>query len=153
MINIGDDMNIQQYNEIAERLKPKVNVYKNALYAFLFGGTIGAIGQILLFFYTNYLSYSEKQATSLMSVTLILIGSLLTALGLYDKLSRFAGAGTFIPITGFANSMTSCALDSKSEGLIVGIGCNMFKLAGCVITYGIVSSSLLGVIRYVFSLF
>ena len=145
-------MNIQKYNEIAENLKPKVNTFKNAFYAFLCGGVIGALGQLLLFFYMNYLSYNEKQATSLMSVTLIFIGSLLTGLGVYDKLSRYAGAGSFIPITGFSNSMTSCALDSKSEGLIMGIGCNMFKLAGCVITYGIVSSSLLGVIRYVFTL-
>ena len=96
---------------------------------------------------------NEKDATPMMIITLVFIACLLTGLGIYDKIAKNAGAGSFIPITGFANSMASSAMDSKSEGLVLGIASNMFKLGGTVITFGIVSSSLLGVIRYVFTLF
>ena len=111
------------------------------------------IAQAILDFFMNVFHYTQKEATPLMSITLVFIACLLTGLGVYDILAKHAGAGTFIPITGFANSMSSSALDSKAEGLVLGIGANMFKLGGTVITYGIVSASLLGVIRYVFTLF
>ena len=113
---------------------------------------MGVIAQGVLDFYMNILDVSEKDATPMMVITLVFVACLLTGLGLYDNIAKHAGAGTFIPITGFANSMTSSALDSKTEGLIMGIGSNMFKLGGTVITYGIVSASLLGVIRYVIAL-
>ena len=83
-----------------------------------------------------------------MLVTIIFVSALLTGLGLFDKLAQIFGAGTFVPISGFSNSLTSAALESKAEGLIYGIGSNMFKLAGSVITYGIVSAYILGIIRY-----
>ena len=138
---------------MAEEIKPTGHRVKNGFNAFLYGGVMGAIAQGVLEFFMNMMDVSEKDAIPMMTITLVFVACLLTGLGLYDNIAKKAGAGTFIPITGFANSMTSAALDSKSEGLIMGIGSNMFKLGGTVITYGIVSASLLGVIRYVFTLF
>lgn len=146
-------MDRKEYDQLAEELKPQGHCVKNALNAFLYGGVIGAIAQGVLEFYMNIYQCSEKEATPMMIITLVFISCLLTGLGLYDKIAKNAGAGTFIPITGFANSMASSALDCQSEGLVLGIGSNMFKLGGTVITYGIVSSALLGVIRYVFTFF
>ena len=146
-------MDRKEYDQLAESLKPTGHKMKNAFYAFLYGGVIGAIAQGVLEFFMNVCHVKQEDATPMMIITLVFISCLLTGLGIYDKLAQKAGAGTFIPITGFANSMTSCALDSQSEGLIMGIGSNMFKLGGTVITYGIVSSALLGVIRYVITLF
>ena len=146
-------METSKYNQIAESLKPKKTVLKHCIYAFVYGGAIGAIGQFFLELYMNIFEIDQQEATPMMIITIVLIAAILTGLGIYDRLGKKAGAGTFIPITGFANSMTSCALDSQSEGLIMGIGSNMFKLGGTVITYGIVSSALLGVIRYVITLF
>ena len=146
-------MNIKEYNQLADSKKPKVPKLRNAFNAFLYGGVIGMIAQGILNFYMSVFDYTQKEATPLMSITLVFIACFLTGVGVYDIFAQHAGAGTFIPITGFANSMSSSALDSKSEGLVLGIGANMFKLGGTVITYGIVSASLLGVVRYVFSLF
>ena len=146
-------MNSHEYNQMAEELKPKGECSKHCFNAFLYGGVIGIIAQGVLEMYMNIYICSEKDATPMMTITLVFVACLLTGLGIYDNLAKNAGAGTFIPITGFANSMSSSALDAKSEGLIFGIGSNMFKLGGTVITYGIVSASLLGVIRYVFTLF
>jgi len=146
-------MNTNEYNRMAEKMKPKGQCLKHCMNAFLYGGAIGIFAQIVLEIFMNIYHCSEKEATPMMIITLVFIACLLTGLGIYDNIAKNAGAGTFIPITGFANSMSSSALDSKSEGLIFGIGSNMFKLGGTVITYGIVSSSLLGVIRYVLTLF
>lgn len=146
-------MNINEYDKLAESKKPKTNKLMNIINAFIYGGIIGGIAQGVLEFFMKTFDYTQKEAIPLMSITLVFVACLLTGLGVYDKLAQHAGAGTFIPITGFANSMSSSALDSKNEGLVLGIGANMFKLGGTVITYGIVSASLLGVIRYVFSLF
>lgn len=149
----GENMDKKEYDQLAEELKPMGHKMKNAFYAFLYGGVIGAIAQGVLEFYMNVYHCHQKEATPMMIITLVFVACLLTGLGIYDNIAKHAGAGTFIPITGFANSMASCALDSQSEGLIMGIGSHMFTLGGTVITYGIVSSALLGVIRYVFTLF
>ncbi|MFQ6794086.1 MAG: stage V sporulation protein AC [Thomasclavelia sp.] len=141
-----------KYNQVAEKLKPQKKVWQHCLSAFIYGGIIGAIGQGLLDFYMNIFNISEEEASPMMVITLVLIAAILTGMGIYDRLGKRAGAGTFIPITGFANSMTSSALEAKSEGLVTGIGANMFKLGGTVITFGIVASFILGGIRYVFSL-
>ncbi|WP_050636415.1 stage V sporulation protein AC [Candidatus Stoquefichus sp. SB1] len=146
-------MDRKEYDQLAEELKPNGHKVKNGFNAFLYGGVMGAIAQGVLEFFMNTMHVSEKDASPMMIITLVFVACLLTGLGLYDNIAKRAGAGTFIPITGFANSMTSSALDSKSEGLVMGIGSNMFKLGGTVITYGIVSASLLGVIRYVITLF
>ena len=138
-------MNTSQYNEIAEDLKPQKQVGKHCLSAFIYGGIIGAVGQGILEFYMYIFDVSEKEATPMMIITIVLAAAILTGLGIYDRIGKKAGAGTFIPITGFANSMTSSAL-------VTGIGANMFKLGGTVITFGIVASFVLGGIRYVISL-
>lgn len=145
-------MNIKEYNELCDKLKPKVNILKNSIKAFLCGGVIGVIGQILLNIYMHIFNFTQKEATAPMIVSIVLIACILTGLGVYDKLGQKFGAGMFIPITGFANSICSAALDSKFEGLILGIGCNIFKYGGCVIFYGIVSTFIFGVIRYVFNI-
>lgn len=143
---------ISKYNQIAESLKPKKTVLKHCIYAFLYGGAIGAIGQFFLELYMNIFEINQHEATPMMIITIVLIAAILTGLGIYDRIGKKAGAGTFIPITGFANSMTSSALEAKSEGLVTGIGANIFKLGGTVITFGIVASFVLGGIRYVISL-
>lgn len=146
-------MNNDEYNKLADSLKPKISYWKNCFFAFLIGGTIGACSQGVFDIYENMFHLSQDSASALMSVTIVGIASLLTGLGIYDKIAKIAGAGTFIPITGFANSMTSSALEAKSEGWVLGIGTNMFKLGGTVLTFGIVSAFVLGVIRYVFTYF
>lgn len=146
-------MNTKQYDQLAEDLKPDKHILKNCVNAFIYGGIIGVIGQGVLDFYQYIFDCSEKEATPMMTITLVLAAVILTGLGVYDKLAKNAGAGTFIPITGFANSMASSAIESKSEGLVTGIGANMFKLGGTVITFGIVASFILGGIRYVFEYF
>lgn len=145
-------METSKYNQIAESLKPKKTVLKHCIYAFVYGGAIGVIGQFFLELYMNIFEINQQEATPMMIITIVLIAAILTGLGIYDRLGKKAGAGTFIPITGFANSMTSSALEAKSEGLVTGIGANMFKLGGTVITFGIVASFVLGGIRYVISL-
>lgn len=145
-------METSKYNQIAESLKPKKKFLKHCIYAFVYGGAIGAIGQFFLELYMNIFEINQQEATPMMIITIVLIAAILTGLGIYDRLGKKAGAGTFIPITGFANSMTSSALEAKSEGLVTGIGANMFKLGGTVITFGIVASFVLGGIRYVISL-
>ena len=121
-------------------------------FAFVIGGLIGLVGQSIIYLFNKILGIDNKTANSLMSLTIVGITSVLTAFGLFDKLGQIAGAGTYIPITGFANSMTSSAIEGKSEGLILGIMSNMFKLAGAVIVAGVVSafisSSLIYFIRW-----
>ena len=127
-------MNIKKYNEIADKNKPQKQVLKHTASAFLVGGVIGMIGEFFLNLYKELFSFSEKEA-------------------IYDRLGDFAGAGSFIPITGFSNAMTSSAMEARSEGFVTGIGANIFKLGGAVITFGIVASFVLGGIRYVITYF
>ena len=149
ILHLGDNMNKMEYKKYVDKQKKKMNKTKDLLIAFLFGGCIGAFGQLILEGYMYFFNLTFKEASTPMTITMIFIASLLTALGLFDKVAGHAGAGTFIPITGFANSMTSSAMEAKAEGLVAGIGSNMFRLAGTVITYGVVSAYIIGVIRYV----
>lgn len=142
-------MNKQRFNDIVKKTENKKDKTYRAIIAFISGGVVAIIGQAFYDLYTIALKVDGKDAVSLMLVSIIFITALLTGLGVFDKIAQKTGAGTFIPISGFANSLTSSALESKSEGLIYGIGSNMFKLAGSVITYGIVSAYILGIIRYI----
>ncbi len=142
-------MTKEEYKQYVNKEKKKQISKMNLVNAFIYGGFIGAFGQLLLNGYISFFDLPNKQASTLMTITMIFIASLLTGFGYFDKIAAHAGAGTFIPITGFANSMTSAAMEAKPEGLVAGIGANMFRLAGTVITYGIVSSYIMGVIRYV----
>ena len=107
------------------------------------------IGEGLQNFYIHFFDFNEKTAGNPTVATLILISSILTGIGIYDRIGQFAGAGSAVPVTGFANSMTSAALEHKSEGLVLGVATNMFKLAGNVIVFGVVSAYVVGIIRYV----
>lgn len=142
-------MEKQKYQQVVDKHKPKETRVKNAIIAFVVGGLVGVLGEVLICVYSHFLAIGRTDASVYMTVTLIFIASLLTALGVFDKLVTKAKAGLLIPITGFAHSMTSAAIDYKKEGLIFGIGSNIFKLAGSVILYGVVSAWLFGMIRYI----
>ena len=139
---------MNNYNKLVKKICPKEDKLKNIIISFLSGGLIGLFGQFLSTFYQNILSISNQNAVSLVIVTLIFIASLLTALGVFDNLVTIFKCGLIIPITGFAHSMTSAAIEHKKEGLVTGIGNNIFKLAGTVIMYGVVSAVVFGTIRY-----
>ena len=141
-------MKKNKYQNIVNKHKPKETRAKNAFISFFIGGIIGLIGEILVELYTYYLDISTKDASSFMLVTIIFFASLFTALGFFDKWVNFARCGLIIPITGFAHSMTSAGIEYKKEGPIYGLGSNIFKLAGSVILYGVVSAWFFGLIRY-----
>ena len=136
------------YQRIVDKHKPKEERLYNAFIAFVVGGIVGVIGQLLIEFYQGILEISTKDASVFMIVTLIFISSLCTALGFFDNFVNFARCGLIIPITGFAHSMTSAGIEYKKEGPIYGLGTNLFKLAGSVILYGVVSAWFFGMIRY-----
>ncbi len=142
-------MNKLTYKNVVDSTKTNNNKIKRLLFAFLGGGAIALIGQSIYDFLFYIARIDGKDAITLMLVIIIAITALLTGLGVFDKIAQYLGAGSFIPISGFSNALTSAALESKSEGLIYGIGSNMFKLAGSVVTYGIVSAYLLGILKYV----
>lgn len=141
---------MNEYTKYINRNKVKPNYFKNALIAFIFGGMIGILGQGLIDVYINFFNLVKEDAQTLMIISLILATAILTGFGVYDRFGDFAGAGSFVPITGFSNAMTSAALEGRSEGIILGIGANMFKLAGSVIALGVSSAYIVGVIRYIF---
>lgn len=147
-------MNIEkkQYKKYAKAHAPKSPVIKNCLKAFLVGGTICCIGQALLDVYSKLLGLSEEDAGTLCSVTLVLVAVILTALGLFDRIAKHAGAGTLVPITGFANSVASPAIDSRSEGLVLGIGAKIFTVAGPVLLYGTLAGAVWGVIYWIITI-
>lgn len=140
-------MEKNKYKTIIKKYKPKENRLYNGIIAFIVGGIIGVVGEFLVEFYSYCFAISTQQAGTFMIITLIFIGCLLTCFGFFDKWVTWAKAGLIVPITGFAHSMMSAALDYKKEGLVTGIGANMFKLAGTVIVFGVVSAYLFGLIR------
>ncbi len=141
-------MEKKEYKKIVDRHKPTENRVQNAVISFLVGGLVGVIGQGLIDFYSSWLEISTRDASTFMTVTLVFIASLFTALGFFDKWVTFARCGLIIPITGFAHSMTSAGIEYRKEGPIYGLGMNIFKLAGSVILYGIVSAWIFGTVRY-----
>lgn len=141
-------MNEKKFNEIVEKHKPDENKLLNLVKAFVIGGLIGAFGNFLVEFYSKVFNVSSNDASVFMIITLIFLACLFTALGFFDNFVHFGRMGVIIPITGFAHSMQSAALDYKKEGLVCGIGSNIFKLAGSVILYGIVSAYIVGIIRF-----
>ncbi len=138
------------YEKIVMNHKPKEYRLRNSIIAFIIGGLMGLLGQLLIDLYSAYLNISISDAAIFMIITLIFLSSLFTALGFFDNLVKFARCGLIIPITGFAHSMTSAAIEFKREGYVTGLGANIFKLAGTVILYGIVSAYIFGIIRYLF---
>ena len=143
-------MEKEKYKKIVDRHKPKEDRFKNAIVAFVVGGMVGLIGQLLVEFYSSWLNIPSSDASSFMIVTLIFVACLFTALGFFDKWVSFCKCGLIIPITGFAHSMMSSGMEYRKEGPIYGVGSNIFKLSGSVILYGIVSAWVFGMIRYYF---
>ena len=144
MSSINDQKN---YKKNIKTFHPKTNYFINCLKAFIVGGFICILGEAIEKFYLAVTNFNENNVGNPTTATLILISSLLTGFGIYDKIGQFAGAGSLVPVTGFANSITSAALEHKSEGIVLGIATNLFKLAGAVIVFGVVSAAVFGIIR------
>ncbi|MDO5123047.1 MAG: stage V sporulation protein AC [Eubacteriales bacterium] len=143
-------MTKQAYSKLVKEKSKGSSVVKNCIWAFLVGGLICALGEGIAQLFL-YLKLEEKDARTLTSVVLVFLGVLLTALGLYEKLAKHAGAGTLVPITGFANSVASPAIEFKSEGFVLGVGAKMFTIAGPVIVYGISAGMIYGLIYWFFT--
>lgn len=141
-------MENKKYQKIVDNNKAPENRVGNAITAFVVGGIVGMIGEGIIQILNYYFEMPRSEASTYMSVILIFVASLCTAIGFFDKLVTKFKCGLLIPITGFAHSMTSATLDYKKEGPISGFGSNMFKLAGSVILYGVVSAWIFGLIRY-----
>lgn len=146
--NEKDKKNFKKY---AEKFAPKSNLIKDCLMAFFVGGTICIIGQGIGDI-GKKLGVNEENIKILIPCSLIVLSGVLTGLGLYQKIAKHAGAGTLVPITGFANAISSISIDSKAEGLVLGVGANMFKIAGPVIVYGTLTSVIVGIIYWIISL-
>lgn len=136
------------YDKMVKEASPNSPVFTNCIKAFISGGLICVLGQAILNFFGQY-SFTEEEAALLTSIVLILLSAILTGVGLYGKLGKFCGAGTIVPITGFANSVVSPAIEFKKEGLIFGMAAKMFIIAGPVIVYGVLSSMAVGIVYYI----
>ncbi len=136
-----------EYGKMAKKASPPTNKLKNGIFAFVIGGLVCASGEGIGMLYEK-LGADADEVKMLIPVTLIVIAALLTALGVFDKIAYYAGAGTIVPITGFANSIVSPAMEHQSEGKILGTGANMFKIAGPVIVYGTLAAVIYGVVYY-----
>ena len=143
----------KEYKKLYEQKKPKENIFKNCVKAFIVGGIICMIGQGINDVLVKALDIPQDNASAFTSIILIFIAAALTGLGVYDEIGKFAGAGSIVPITGFANSVISPAMEFKKEGLIFGTSAKIFILAGPVIVYGLLSSAVCGFIYYLYTVF
>ena len=145
-------MTQRQYQKMVDKMAPKSPIWKNCLKAFLIGGLICTLGQALLELY-GYWGLDEENSATAASMTLVALSALLTGLSLYDNIAKHAGAGTLVPITGFANAVSSAAVEFKTEGFVLGVGAKMFTRAGPVIVYGVSASVVYGLIYWITTLF
>ena len=143
-----DINNTQKYGKMIKAASKPSPVVKDTVRAFAVGGGICVLGQLLLTAYSKAFE-NEQSAKTLVSVTLIFVAAVLTGFGVFDKIAKFAGAGTIVPITGFANAVVSPAIEYKTEGFILGVGAKMFTIAGPVIVYGTVASVIYGIIYWI----
>lgn len=137
----------QEFDALVKGIEPKRPLLKNCIRAFLSGGAICTIGQILQWIFINYFGFDEKTSVSPTLVVLIFVAALLTGFGVFDHISQWAGCGTAVPITGFANSIASASMEHKSEGLVLGVAGNMFRLAGAIVVYGVISAFIVATIK------
>lgn len=137
--------------ELIKKHSPKTTILKNSILSFIFGGLICVVGQLLMNLY-SYIGFDKKTTGILVTVSLIFVAALLTALGVFDKIARYAGAGTLVPVTGFSNAVVSQAMDAKSEGCVLGVGAKIYTIAGPVILFGLLSGVVYGVIYYIYGL-
>ena len=140
-------MDLNEKKELIKKYSPKSTILKNSFFAFIFGGLICLIGELLKLLYID-LGVTEKDSKMLVTITLIFIAAILTGLGLFDKIAKYAGAGTLVPVTGFSNAVVSEAMDAKSEGYVFGVGAKIYTVAGPVILFGLASGVAYGIIYY-----
>jgi len=141
-------MTNREYDRLVKDISPRSPIGKNCLFAFVIGGLICTVGQVLINGYTA-LGLEKTDASTAASMTLVVISAFLTGLSLYDDIAKHAGAGTLVPITGFANSVAAPAVEFKTEGFILGVGAKMFTIAGPVIVYGVSASVVYGLIYWI----
>lgn len=145
-------MTDKDYDKMVKKTSPNSKIFLDTSLAFIIGGTICMIGQILTNLYLR-LDMDKETASNLTSVSMIFIGAFLTSLNIYGDIARFGGAGTLVPITGFANSVVSSAMEFKSEGFIMGLGTKIFTIAGPVVVYAIISGVVCGILKYIMLMF
>lgn len=137
----------EQYTTLAQQSTPKPTIVKNVVRAFVVGGIICAIGQVIINLYATF-GLAHLEASTAATATMVFIGALLTGLGIYDEIGKFGGAGSIVPITGFANSIVAPAMEFKREGYVLGVGAKLFTIAGPVLVYGISTSIVVGIIYF-----
>ena len=147
------NMTKETYKKYADSRAPRSPLLRDCTHAFLVGGLICSIGQALTDIYTKLCGMEKQDAGTLTAATLVLAAAILTGFGVFDRIAKFAGAGTLVPITGFANAVVSPAIDAKSEGLILGVGAKIFTVAGPVLLYGTLAGAVYGVIYWITTLF
>ncbi|MGI6678904.1 MAG: stage V sporulation protein AC [Dehalobacterium sp.] len=141
----------QDYQKLAQKREPKRPVFSNCFHAFIAGGVICLIGQGIQESFIRWGGFPQKEAGNPTVAVLIILSTILTTMGVYDKIAQWAGAGTAVPVTGFANTMTSSALEHKSEGMILGVGGKMFELAGSVIVFGTIAAFVMAILHWLFN--
>ena len=146
-------MDKKTYRRFADAHAPRSPLVKNCFHAFWIGGLICTLAQLLRDVYQSLLSLNGEDAGTLASVTLVFLAALLSGIGIFDRIAKLAGAGTLVPITGFANSVVSPAIDSRAEGLILGVGAKIFIISGPVLLYGSLAGAIYGVIYWIVGLF
>lgn len=140
-------MREKEYKKIVDKLCPKENIFEDMFISFISGGALGLLGQLLSNYFVTFFNVSVIDSYLLVFISYIIIGSLLTGIGIFDKILSVCKCGFIVPSTGFANSMTSASLDYRDEGFIKGIGSNIFKLTGSIVIYGIIFGLIFGFIR------
>lgn len=142
-------MEKEQYKQLEQNVTPKPPILKNVVKAFFVGGLICTIGQAVSLFYIIFFNFTEATAGNPTVATMVFFAMILTGFGLYKRIGQFAGAGTAVPVTGFGNAVISAAIEHRSEGLVLGVGGNIFKLAGSVVLFGVVSAFFVALIKYI----
>lgn len=140
----------QAYKQLQGKHETKRPVFKNCLRAFLVGGIICAIGQAVTYFYIYFFDFTEQTAGNPTTATMVFFALLLTGFGVYDRLAQFGGAGSAVPVTGFGNAVISAAIEHRTEGFVLGVGGNIFKLAGSVIVFGVFAAFVVALIKTIF---
>lgn len=141
---------IQRFQTLEKEIEPKPQIVKNCIRAFLVGGLICDLGQVIMTVLKNY-DFSKDEIGAITSICMVFLGALLTGVGIYDKIATYAGAGTVVPITGFSNAIVAPAIEFKKEGFVFGVAAKMFTIAGPVLVYGIGSSVIVGIVYYIFT--
>lgn len=137
----------EKYQQLEQKHETKRPVLKNCIRAFWVGGLFCVVGQVLTYFYIYFFNFTEQTASNPTVATMIFIAMLLTGFGVYDRIGQFAGAGSAVPVTGFGNAVISAAIEHRTEGFVLGVGSNMFKLAGSVLLFGVFSAFIIALIK------